>query len=364
MTLSANDFAFLRDLLDREAGIVLEPGKEYLCESRLAPVARRLGLSDIPALVGALQERRPDARAAVIDAMTTNETSFFRDDAVWRGLSTVVLPELLERRRRTRRLDIWSGACSSGQELYTLAMVLVELLGDELPSWRIGIVGTDLSSEMVARAREGIYNEFELGRGLSAERRRRFLEQRPDGFVVGEPLRRLVQVRQMNLLTSPWSLRGPFDLVLLRNVLIYFAPSTRLSVLERIAEVMAPDAHLLLGASEGAMRVPPVFRPWRAGGLSGFRLGDPPAVPAPTVPSSLTASAAGPAPIHRTDDAVVPTPVALRPETLSLLRRLQSQADGSAHPSGQPAVQPAAQPSESPETALDRLRALRRAHQG
>jgi chemotaxis protein methyltransferase CheR len=393
MNLSPQDFAFLKDLLNREAGIVLEPGKEYLCETRLTPVARKHGFADVAKLVDALRGWNPTVKAAVLDAMTTNETSFFRDEKVWRGLSEVVLPDLLERRQRVRRLDIWSGACSSGQEPYSLAMVITELLGSEVGSWRISIVGTDLSSEMVERTRAGQYSEFELGRGLSFERRRRFLERKGATWSVHESLKRWVAVRQMNLLTTPWPVRGPFDLVLLRNVLIYFSPETRTSILERIATHMAPDGYTLLGASEGALGIPSVFEQTRTHGFMSYRLKGAPATPAP---SPLTApQAVQPAPkAPPMPKVAAPTPRAqpisaadgaaagLSPDTMSLLERVHRYTtdrnlDGAtpapvavsaSAPSGSAPVLPSVPAEvvggvEGDQDPLERLRALRKEYQ-
>jgi chemotaxis protein methyltransferase CheR len=347
------DFVYLQDFLLAEAGIVLEPGKEYLCETRLTPVARRLGLDDVGAVVSQLRSRNVTVRSAVVDAMTTNETSFFRDERVWRGLTEVVLPELLERRKRVRRLDIWSGACSSGQEPYSLAMVLSELLGSELGSWRISIVGTDLSSEMVERTRVGRYSEFELGRGLSSDRRSRFLRREGSTWEVQEGLKRLVSVRQMNLLTTPWPIRGPFDLVLLRNVLIYFGADTRAAILERIASVMSAEGYLLLGASEGAFGIPPVFEQRRTRDLVSYRPQGLGGRQVPATASPLAAAPAVAAPI-RTSAPMSTTSAGLSSDTVRLLERVQRSAAANAR---------AAAAAEAPDDPLERLRALRREYQ-
>ncbi len=271
--LNPGDYGFLRELLDREVGISLEDGKEYLAVTRLEPVRRKHDLADLGVLVERLRKHDRVIKGDVIDAMTVNETLFFRDPNVWRSLRENLLPELITEQSGSRTMRLWSAACSSGQEPYSLSIVLSELLGKEDASWDIKISASDLSTEMVSRTKAGVFSNYEVSRGMDPETRDRYFIQHGDKWRVNDRMRSRVETRQANLSNLPPNL-GPFDLIMLRNVLIYFSAETRESVLRQMAKMLSPKGCLLLGASEGAVGVPSVLTPVRMNGLVAFRRSD------------------------------------------------------------------------------------------
>lgn len=252
-------FQKLAHLLNEHSGLLLAEEKSYLAETRLKPVAQKWGYSGIEALVRALGQ---DGEAAlfdeVIDAMTTNESYFFRDAAPFRGFREQVVPTLLERRAGTKRLHIWSAACSSGQEPYSLAMLLAEM-GERLKGWSVRILATDISQEMLDRARRGVFTQFEARRGVPQAMLRKYFEQSGDHWRVVDEIRRMVEFRHFNLLRHPSPL-GRFDVVFCRNVLIYFDRPKRTAALEGIADVLAPDGYLALGGAETVLGLSDRFR--------------------------------------------------------------------------------------------------------
>lgn len=272
--LLPHDFGFLADMLLKEGGMVVEPDKQYLIATRLMPVATKHGLTDLAALIGKLRNGNDTIKHDVVDAMTVNETSFFRDPRVWDEIGSILLPQIYERCRVTRRLDIWIAASSSGQEVYTLAMLLQETLGSEYDKWRVQIVASDLSREMVARTRSGRYSEYETSRGLSSERRSKFMTKDGKDWVMKEELRSLVKPREGNLTAKDMGVRGPFDLIMLRNVLIYFKPAMRTEILRRQADLLTKNGRLILGASEGALGVPSNLQSVRTGSLVSYGRAD------------------------------------------------------------------------------------------
>ena len=253
MTLATTSFDWVRELVRRESAIVLQPGKEYLVEARLLPVARQMGLADVGSLVDSVRTR-PDAdsKRRIVEALTTNETSWFRDGDPFTSLTGTVLPQLLAARGPADRLQIWSAACSSGQEPYTIAM----LLEDALPgaSSRVSITATDLSREMVARTRAGRFSQLEVNRGLPAAMLVRHFTRAGNEWEVAPALRRMVTAQECNL-AAPLPRMGPFDVVYLRNVLIYFDLPTKQAILRRVRELMRPDGWLFLGAAETTLGV-------------------------------------------------------------------------------------------------------------
>lgn len=248
------DYHFLADLLLAHSGLSLGSGKEYLIESRLNPLARELG---VPSLAALLQRLRatPDRSVvrAVCEAMTTNESFFFRDTSPFRTLREVILPRLIEARRSVRHLRIWSCAASTGQEPYSVAMILAEM-GDALRGWEVEILATDYSRPALERARAGLYNQFEVQRGLPPELLDRYFAREGSDWRLAEPIRRMVHFRDANLL-DPFDTVGRYDLVFCRNVLIYFDTPTKADVLDRLSRVLAPDGFLFLGGSETILGV-------------------------------------------------------------------------------------------------------------
>jgi chemotaxis protein methyltransferase CheR len=253
MTLTATRFDWVRQLVHRESAIVLAPGKEYLVEARLLPLARKMGLTDVDQYVDSVRSRpRPDDTRSIVEALTTNETSWFRDGDPFTTLTSTVLPSLLSARGPAERLQIWSAACSSGQEAYTVAM----LLEDAMPnaSARVSITATDISREMVERTRAGRFSQLEVNRGLPAPMLVRHFQRAGSEWEVAPDLRRMVTARECNL-AAPLPRMGPFDVVYLRNVLIYFDLPTKQAILRRVRELMRPDGWLFLGAAETTLGV-------------------------------------------------------------------------------------------------------------
>jgi chemotaxis protein methyltransferase CheR len=253
MTLATTSFDWVRALVHRESAIVLQPGKEYLVEARLLPIARQLGMPDVTHFVESVRNRPdPDKTRRIVEALTTNETSWFRDGDPFTALTSTVVPELLTARGAAERLRIWSAACSSGQEPYTIAM----LLEDALPNaaTRVAITATDLSREMVERTRSGRFSQLEVNRGLPAAMLVRHFTRAGTEWEVSAALRRMVTVSECNL-AAPLPRMGPFDVVYLRNVLIYFDLSTKQAILRRVRDLMRPDGWLFLGAAETTLGV-------------------------------------------------------------------------------------------------------------
>jgi len=245
--LSQDDFAFLARLLNRRSGLMLTRDKEGMLERRVRPVLRRFGLKDHAQLLRELRLGNDSVAAALVEAVTVNDTWFFRDPEQFDSLSRL-LPSLMAARAEEKRLRLWSAGCASGQEAYSLAMLLDEM-GLAADGWTIDLVATDLSGEAIARAEAGHYGGFEVQRGLSPDRLARYFRPEAGRFLIVPGLRRMVQFRRFNLLDSFGWLDG-LDLVLCRNVLLYFDPVTRQDILLRLAEAMAPHGLLLLGESE------------------------------------------------------------------------------------------------------------------
>jgi chemotaxis protein methyltransferase CheR len=249
----ARDFETFSSLVKTESGLAMTPEKAYLLESRLAPVAQKWNLAGVEQLAEALRKRQDVAQIRdVTEAMTINESQFFRDTKPFDLLLERMLPALLAARGAKRRLRIWSAACSSGQEAYSIAILLQESGG--LNGWAIEIIGTDISTEMVERARAGIYTSFEIQRGMPAKLLVKHFSRAGDKWQIAEPVRRAVQFRRHNLLHDPAGL-GTFDVVFCRNVLIYFDIPTKAKVLAAVHRQMPADGYLVLGAAETVLGV-------------------------------------------------------------------------------------------------------------
>ena len=253
MSIATQDFNFVREMVRQQSAIVLEPGKEYLVESRLQSLARTEGFSSLEQFLAELRVRPALLQKKVVEAMTTNETSFFCDLHPFDALKTGIVPELAQRNAAARRIDIWCAACSSGQEPYTVAMTLMESL-PQPESWTIRIVATDLSSEMLERTRQGRYSQLEVNRGLPAPLLVKYFQKQGTEWQVHERLRKFVDVRPLNLI-EPWAAMPTFDIVFLRNVLIYFDVPTKRTILGRVRKVMRPDGFLFLGGAETTINV-------------------------------------------------------------------------------------------------------------
>ncbi|MDR7280454.1 CheR family methyltransferase [Catenuloplanes atrovinosus] len=277
MTLSQQDFSFVAGLVRREASIVLAPGKEYLVEARLIPVARQVGAASVTEFLANIQ-RRPDPthQRMIIDALTTNETSWFRDREPFTALTEQILPDLISSRATSRKLRFWSAACSSGQEPYSLAITLQQAMP---AGWNYEIVGSDISTEMIKRAEAGEYSQVEINRGLPAAQLVHYFERAGAHWRIAPSLRRNVSFTRLNL-CAPLPPMPPFDVVFLRNVLIYFDVDTKRTVLRNIGRMLRPDGWLFLGAAETTIGIDDNYERVVAGRTSAYRLKS--AVPAGT----------------------------------------------------------------------------------
>ena len=269
MTLSQAEFAFVSQLVRKEASIVLAPGKEYLVEARLIPVARAVGSANVNEFLAELQRRpNPQHQRKIIDALTTNETSWFRDREPFSALTDVVLPELIKSRSAARKIRMWSAASSSGQEAYSLAITLQETLP---PGWSYEIMGTDISTEMIKRAEAAEYSQVEVNRGLPASQLVQYFERAGAHWRVTPQLRKNVSFKLMNL-TVPLPAMQPFDVVFMRNVLIYFDVATKRTVLQNVAKLLRPDGWLFLGAAETTIGIDDNYERVAAGRTSAYRV--------------------------------------------------------------------------------------------
>lgn len=258
--MKQDDFSLFQSLLKQRSGLVLSIDKAYLLESRLMPVARKWHYKNLEEMAGAIRSRREERLLKdITEAMTTNESSFFRDVKPFEQFEKIVLPAMLAARANTRRIRIWSAACSSGQEAYSLAMILQEQKA-RLAGWTIEIVGTDISIEVLEKARAGLYTQFEVQRGLPINMLVKYFQQAGDKWQLLPEIRRTVTFREFNLLDSYSSL-GKFDIIFCRNVLIYFDQPTKTSVLQNMATLMPDDGILYLGGAETVLGITDRFRP-------------------------------------------------------------------------------------------------------
>ena len=258
--MTPEEFDYLRRLLKERSGLTLAAEKDYLLESRLTPVARRNGLAGLGEIVAQLRQPGNAALAiAVTEAMTTNETFFFRDRIPFDHLRDTILPALVTARAREKRIRIWCTAAASGQEPYSIAMLLNGLM-PQLAGYRVDILATDLSSEVIERAKAGVYSQFEVQRGLPIQLLVKHFSKNGEVWEIAPELRAMVQFRTLNLLHD-FSPLGQFDIVFCRNVLIYFDQPTKSAVLQRVARQMPDDAYLVLGAAETVVGLTDAFKP-------------------------------------------------------------------------------------------------------
>ena len=255
MTLQPADLNYICDVVRQESSISLDASKKYLIISRLTPLAQQQGLNNLTALAAALRRYEPALRSKVVDALTTNETYFFRDAHPFDALRSAIIPELIAANRAVRRLRIWSAAASSGQEAYSIAMLLSDSF-PELESWQVEITGTDISATALAHAQTGRYSDLEVRRGLPAVYLQRYFERAGSEWQIRPEIRQRVKFRQFNL-NDPWTTLGVYDVIFLRNVLIYFDVSVRRTILERAADHAHPQSYLMLGAAETPVGVTP-----------------------------------------------------------------------------------------------------------
>jgi chemotaxis protein methyltransferase CheR len=253
------DYEFLRKLLKERSGLDLSPDKQYLVESRLIPLARRAGLPGIAELVAKIKAGSAALTTEVVEAMTTNETFFFRDKIPFDHLRDTILPALVQARAGRRSLRIWCAASSTGQEPYSIAMCVKEFAG--LAGWRVEIVATDLSQEVLEKSKAGIYSQFEVQRGLPIQMLVKYFTQTGELWQLKPDIRAMVQHRQLNLLQD-FSHLGTFDVIFCRNVLIYFDQDTKAAIFDRLARMLEADGALLLGAAESVVGISDAFKPY------------------------------------------------------------------------------------------------------
>lgn len=270
-TLTTPELTYLRELVRDRAAIIVDESKAYLIESRLGPVARRQGIASLSDLVAQLRAQRTGPlHDLVVDAMTTNETSFFRDLHPWQALEQHWIPQLVEARRATRQLTFWNAACSSGQEPYSLAMLLRDRFPQLVADWNVRIIATDLSAEMLGRAASGLYSQLEVNRGLPAASLARHFVRDGAHWRVRDEIRQMIEFRALNLAT-PWPFVPQVDVLFCRNVLIYFDVDTKRSILARARDVLRPDGLLLLGTAETTLNVDDRYERIVAGRATAYR---------------------------------------------------------------------------------------------
>ena len=259
LVVSTADYGFLAGLLRERCALVLEPGKEYLIKSRLTPLAQRHGLGDIGQLLERLREPASSGLVTeVVEAMVTTETSFFRDIHPFEILKKTVLPKLIELRRAQRQLNIWCAASSSGQEPYSIAILLKEYF-PELAGWRVILSATDISQEMLTRSRAGRYSQVEVNRGLPTPLLLKWFRQEAGSWQLDEQIRGMVSCAPLNL-AQPWPAMPRWDLVFLRNVMIYFDIEVKKEILGRVSRVLSPEGYLLLGGAETTLNLDDSFQ--------------------------------------------------------------------------------------------------------
>nr|WP_249158920.1 protein-glutamate O-methyltransferase CheR [Bradyrhizobium tropiciagri] len=249
----------MRKLFKDHSGLDLSSDKQYLIESRLLPLARKCGLAGIPDLIAKIRSGSTQHIVQAVEAMTTNETFFFRDKVPFDHFRDTIMPELLKARAARRALRIWCAAGSTGQEPYSLAMCLKEM-GAALAGWRVEIIATDLSQEVLEKSKAGIYSQFEVQRGLPIQMLVKYFKQSGEFWQITPELRSMIQHRQLNLLHD-FSQLGSFDVVFCRNVLIYFDQDTKINVFNRLARLMDGDGFLVLGAAETVVGLTDTFKP-------------------------------------------------------------------------------------------------------
>ncbi len=258
--MSPQDFEYISTLIKSRSGLVLTPDKAYLLESRLMPIARKQGLKGLDELIATMRARRDEALTVeVTEAMTTNESFFFRDIKPFDLLRDEVLPPVLKNRATKKQLRIWCAAASSGQEPYSIAILLKEL-GAKLSGWKIDIVGTDISHDILKKASDAQYSQFEVQRGMPIQLLLKYFDKTDESWKLKDEVRRMVQFKYLNLLGNINNL-GKFDIVFCRNVLIYFDAPTKSSVLKSISKLMPDDGMLFLGGAETVLGVSDNFKP-------------------------------------------------------------------------------------------------------
>jgi chemotaxis protein methyltransferase CheR len=254
MQLGEPQLTFIKNLVYKKSAIVLEGDKTYLIEARLGPLARAEGFPSIEAMVERMRAAPTDVlHSKVVEAMTTNETTFFRDQHPFDALRDDIIPTLRKSRQTQRTLNVWSAACSSGQEAHSIGMLLREKFPD-MNAWQVKILGTDLCNAALTRARNAKYMQIEVNRGLPAPLLLKYFTRDGADWQLKDDIRKMVEYKWMNLI-EPWPRLPTFDIIFLRNVLIYFDVPTKKAILGHIKRVLAPDGYLFLGGAETTLRI-------------------------------------------------------------------------------------------------------------
>jgi len=270
MKVSPAQFAFLRDLLRRRTGVVIDDSKQYLVVARLLPIVRQRAIPSLDTLVDRIRKSGDKAlEKDVLNAMMTHETSFFRDRSPFETLRKLVT-EMIPKRSAHRQLVIWSAACSTGQEPYSIAMLLNEHFPDLVATWRIRIIATDISEPILARAREGVFSDLETNRGLPADLLKKYFRPLQGKWSIAQDCRRLVEFRCLNL-NGPWPALPPCDVIFLRNVMLYFDVPTRAALVTKMRRVLKPDGALFLGGAETMIGIDTGYDRLAGAGCSYYR---------------------------------------------------------------------------------------------
>jgi len=268
---TCEDLTYIRNLVRERSAIVLDEEKEYLICSRLEPLARELGFDSLPGLVGRLRRTSYDmVHRKVVEAMTTNETSFFRDFSPFLALKERLLPDLITHRAAMRCLSIWCGASSSGQEPYSIMLTILEHF-PQLKDWQIRFLATDISGAMVKRCQEGIYSQLEVNRGLPSGFLTKYFSRKGTHWQIAEDIRKRIEFREMNL-AGPWPLFPTMDMVVLRNVMIYFDGETKKHILKKIRNILDPQGYLLLGGTETTLNLDEQYERVAVNGTACYRI--------------------------------------------------------------------------------------------
>ena len=271
MPIAPANFEYIRGLARESAALVLEPGKEYLVETRLTPLAEQAGFTTLDAYINRLRgEKINGAHHRAVEALTINETFFFRDFHPFEALRQRILPQLIERRAGSRKINIWSAAAATGQEAYSIAMLLREHF-PQLAGWNVSILATDLSAAVLEQAKVGAFSQLEVNRGLPALYLVKYFTKVADRWMIREDVRKLVEFRSLNLV-KPWPVLPMFDIVFIRNVLIYFDVTTKKTILRGLRQCFHPEGYLFLGTAETAINLELDWKPVAFGKTTVFRL--------------------------------------------------------------------------------------------
>jgi chemotaxis protein methyltransferase CheR len=271
MAITTAEFNYIRDLVQECSALMLAPGKEYLVEARLEPLAHAEGFTSFSKMIESLRSRQSsELHRKVVEAMTTNETSFFREIRVFEMFKKTILPQIMAIRAPQRTLNLWCAACSGGQEPYSFAMIIREHF-PSLADWNVKFIASDISREMLGRARAGHYSQLEVNRGLPANLLVKYFQKSGKTWEISPDIRRLVEFREINLI-HPWPSLPRMDVIFMRNVLIYLDADTKKNILGRVARLLDPEGYVLLGGAETTTTIDDSFESVLSGGAMCFRL--------------------------------------------------------------------------------------------